>query len=325
MSEGSKIEWTEHTFNPWWGCSKKSDGCKNCYAEGISNRHTKRLFGHESVWGIHNTRGFFPLKNIEKPYRWNRKAKKAGRRDRVFCASMADVFERHPDPTINRYLNNERANLWTAIEDTTNLIWILLTKRPENIVEMVPANWNRYQYPDNLCLMTSCEDQQRANERIPVLLSVPAKYHGLSCEPLLGPIDLREAKSFDCSEILDWVIVGGESGHGARPMHPGWARDLRDQCNDNDIPFFFKQWGDWLPWEHDAQPPFMNSQNGRFEDAHGLLPDVPVMDWPKNWHDGIDYTEHGDVCWQKVGKKKAGRLLDGRFWDEHPFLFENWR
>jgi len=187
-----------------------------------------------------------------------------------------------------------RFHLFQAIEATPNLIWLLLTKRPENIISMVPANWNMHQYPENLCLMTSCEDQKRANERIPVLLDVPAEYHGLSCEPLLGPIDLKEAFFSAC--YIDWVIVGGESGPGARPMHPEWARDLRDQCVGADIPFFLKQWGNWV-----------HAGDNRFAPDEGRV----------EWFDMGD--DDGAIRMRNVGKKKAGRLLDGRFWNEHPF------
>jgi len=295
MSEGSKIEWTEHTFNPWWGCAKVSPGCKNCYAEGMSNRHTKRLFGHESVWGIHNPRGFFNAKHWQKPYEWNRKAEKAGRRDRVFCASMADVFEKHPDGETNVMMEAARFHLFQAIEATPNLIWLLLTKRPENIISMVPAEWNKFNYPKNICLMTSAEDQKRANERIRCLVNVPAVvHHGLSLEPLLGPINLKE--SIDGLGLIDWVIVGGESGPGARPMHPEWARDLRDQCVGADIPFFFKQWGKWV-----------HAGDNRFAPDEGRV----------EWFDLGD--DDGAIPMRNVGKKKAGRLLDGRFWNEHPF------
>jgi protein gp37 len=247
------------------------------------------------VGGIHNPRGFFNAKHWQKPYEWNRKAKKAGRRDRVFCASMADVFEKHQDGETNVMMEAARFHLFQAIEATPNLIWLLLTKRPENIVEMVPANWNKFNYPKNICLMTSAEDQKRANERIRCLVNVPAVvHHGLSLEPLLGPINLKE--SIDGLGLIDWVIVGGESGPGARPMHPEWARDLRDQCVGADIPFFFKQWGNWV-----------HAGDNRFAPDEGRV----------EWFDLGD--DDGAIPMRNVGKKKAGRLLDGRFWNEHPF------
>jgi protein gp37 len=229
MGETTGISWTDHTFNPWWGCFKVSPGCANCYAETFSNR-----YGHD-VWGPPKTtsRRLFGTAHWNEPLKWNEAAKRDERQHRVFCASMADVFEDHP------LVASERNRLWMLIERTNSLDWLLLTKRPENVLRMSPWHHN----PDGLIwptvwLGTSVEDQQRADERIPALLEPehPVAVRFLSCEPLLGPVDLTP-----WLDGLDWVIVGGESGPGHRAMNPDWARSLRDQCVGAGVAFFFKQ------------------------------------------------------------------------------------
>lgn len=245
MGENSKIEWTHATFNPWWGCVKVSPGCEHCYAETFAKRT-----GH-SIWGPAATtqRRTFGDKHWQEPLKWNEDAVKAGERRRVFCASMADVFEAHPQ------LHTERALLWVLIEQTPALDWLLLTKRPENIADMVPSWWTTDGYPNNVWIGASVENQAAADKRIPVLATIPAEVRFLSCEPLLGPVDLtpwmgeREwtqvAPGVRTRQgpLVDWVIVGGESGPGARPMHPDWARSLRDQCHAAGVAYHFKQWG----------------------------------------------------------------------------------
>ena len=304
MSKNSTIEWTDHTFNPWWGCVKVSPGCQYCYAETLSRR-----VGH-SVWGpaATTTRRTFGLRHWDEPRRWNEVAQATGQRARVFCASMADVFEDHPQ------LPRERAMLWNLIEETPWLDWQLLTKRPENIRRMVPGSWlwpadgfGRGGWPLNVWPMTSVENQEQAERRIPELLRVPARMKGLSCEPLLGPVNLtawlaccpscgspRRDRSADACgycgnhpEVagVGWVIAGGESGPKARPMHPDWPRVLRDQCQSAGVPFLFKQWGEYGP----------------------VLEPVPL-------EIGGDTV----IGMRRLGKKAAGRLLDGRTWDEFP-------
>jgi len=325
MSENSKIEWTEHTFNPWHGCAKVSPGCKNCYAETLTNR-----WGGD-YWGIHAPRKFMSDAYWQKPIKWNKQAEKAGRIDRVFCASMADVFEFHQDPEIDERMHQERMRLFQLITDTPHLMWLLLTKRPENVVPVIDRVGSDFgmiltpeeqELPENVCIMTSVENQEQANKRIPELLAIPAQCYGLSIEPLLDSVDLSPWLDDFARKHLPspcWVIAGGESGHGARPMHPDWVRSLRDQCEEAGVPFFFKQWGAWLPWEPDAQPPFWNSQNGQFRDGHGLFPDEPVNDWPASWDPGDAFIDYGHACFQRVGKKAAGRLLDGKEYNAHPF------
>lgn len=237
MAENSRIEWTTHTFNAWTGCAKVSPACRFCYAESWDKR-----FNDGDRWGVNAARPVTSDANWRKPLAWDRAAAAAGRRDRVFCASLADVFEARDD------LIQPRARLWRLIEATPNLDWLLLTKRPENMLSMIP--WGINPWP-NVWLGTTVEDQQRADERIPILLDTPAAVRFLSCEPLLGPVDLNEAACpwEQCwGTNVDWVICGGESGgRHARPMQQEWARSLRDQCQAAGVVFHFKQWG-----SHDA-------------------------------------------------------------------------
>lgn len=267
MAYNSKIEWTHHTFNGWHGCTKISPGCKHCYAESLSKRWGK------DIWGPTAHRQITSDANWKKPYTWNRQAEAAGRMDRVFAFSMGDVFEDRRD------LDEPRARFFRMVEETPNLLWLILSKRPENMHRLAPQRW-AYGWPSNVCAMTSVENQEEADRRIPHLLTVPALYHGLSMEPLLSLVNISiylprpawgvRGATMANQKYIDWVIVGGESGHGARPMSPGWVRSLRVQCKRSRVPFFFKQWG--------------------------------------------MYNEQG----QKVGKKNAGRLLDGRTWDGLP-------
>lgn len=233
MAENSKISWTDHTFNPWWGCTRVSPGCQHCYAETFAKRT-----GHD-VWGKGGERRFFGDKHWAEPLKWDRAAGEAGRPALVFCASMADVFEDRRD------LDAERDRLWTLIRKTPHLIWLLLTKRPENVLEFVPCGWwdlDEGEWPTNAWIGTTVEDQQRADERIPHLAHIPAPVRFLSCEPLLGYVDL-----INHVENVDWVIAGGESGPGHRPLDLDNARRLRQQCTAWDVPFFFKQVGGQHP------------------------------------------------------------------------------
>ena len=222
MAEHSKIEWTHHTFNPWWGCAKVSPACEHCYAETWAKRVG------QDVWGKRSDRRFFSDRHWSEPLRWDRQAESQRKRARVFCASMADVFEDRRD------LDGPRARLWDLIERTRNLDWLLLTKRPELVGCLAP--WGN-RWPRNVWLGTTAEDQRRANDRVPMLLGCPAAVRFLSCEPLLSQIDLTSW----ISEI-DWVIAGGESGAKARPMQPEWLRGVRDLCVGNGVAFHFKQW-----------------------------------------------------------------------------------
>lgn len=225
MSADSAISWTDHTFNPWWGCVKVSPGCQHCYAETLSNR-----FGGD-VWGVGKPRRTFGDSHWNDPLRWDTKARTASRIDRVFTASMADVFEDRRD------LDAPRARLFALVEQTPNLQWLILSKRADRMVDLAPASW-RDGWPANAVAMTSVENQRYAEHRLPELLRVPAPLHGVSVEPLLGPVDLTPWLAG-----LDWVIVGGESGPGARTMQLTWATDVMEQCRRSSTPFFMKQLG----------------------------------------------------------------------------------
>lgn len=221
MATDSKIEWTTHTFNPWWGCTKVSDGCKFCYAETLSTR-----YGHD-CWGPRKKRRTFGEKHWQEPLKWNSDAERKGERYRVFCASMADVFD-EAAPV------RERERLWELIRVTPNLDWQVLTKRPQLIANHLPDDWEDGY--SNVWLGTSVEDE-RVLQRISDLIQVPATVHFLSVEPLIGPIN-----SLPLDDI-EWVIVGGESGPKARPMEPDWVESIYQQCLEAQVPFFFKQWG----------------------------------------------------------------------------------
>lgn len=237
MGENSKIEWTDHTFNLVWGCVKVSPGCQNCYAETFAKRT-----GH-NIWGPAATteRRTFGDKHWAEPLKWNADALQAGERRRVFCSSMADVFEDHPQ------LIDERLRLWKLIDQTPQLDWLLLTKRPENIDYMAPCSWVADGFPGNVWLGVSAENQAMADKRIPILAGIPATVRFLSCEPLLGPLDLAtwfySMMTDDYSCAINWVIAGGESGPKARPMQADWVRSIRDQCTAAGVAFFMKQMG----------------------------------------------------------------------------------
>lgn len=247
MGQDSSIEWTHHTFNSWWGCTKVSPGCANCYAA----RHSAR-FGKQLFWGANASRRFFAEQHWNEPRKWNREATKRGQRMRVFCGSMCDVFEDRLD------LVPHRVQLWDLITQTPQLDWLLLTKRPENILRLAPGA-----FPDNVWVGTSAENQAYWDTRVPLLLEVPVAIRFISAEPMVGPITLNGLRP-------EWVISGGESGPRSRPMDEQWVHDLRNECVAAHIPFFFKQWGgrnkkltgrhvdgrtwDQLPMEGTTQP-----------------------------------------------------------------------
>ena len=340
MGKDTKINWTSildtagnevqgSTFNPWEGCAKISAGCANCYAEGQHNLYYSALKGEGqpgTCWGVNAPRLARTEAYWRGPLRWNRlaaEAQAAGRevnRRRVFCASMADVFEDQPEasrahagtsgrvPTGKgadrevQFVDIEpvRLRLLRLIFDTPHLDWLLLTKRPGNIVPALKAAWESSfeeplednlpfarwltawiegNPPVNVWLGTSVEHQQAADERIPALLRAPAVLHFLSCEPLLGPVELplkfcvgchgftptvevNNGKDWGCARCktykgsykgrawqprsvrgIGWVIVGGESGGRARPQDPEWVRSIQQQCQQADVPFLFKQMG----------------------------------------------------------------------------------
>jgi len=308
MGDKTGIEWTDHTFNPWWGCAAVSPACKHCYAETFAAR-----FGVE--WGIKAERKPASEKYWRKPVAWNAAAEKAGQRARVFCASMADVFEDRRD------LDPYRERLFVLIEATPWLDWQLLTKRPEAVMRLVPERWHA-SFPANVWVGTTVEDQRRAEERIKHLLHIPAAVRFVSCEPLLGAVDLGrwvfdrdaalarmmtgpaamsadQADDYIAEIEIGWVIAGGESGPGARPMHPDWARRLRDLCASAGIPFFFKQWGEWAPYT--VEPG---------KDLGEMLRCGRVVQVRADGESDGHFRQ-GDVYMERVGKKAAGALLDG--------------
>jgi protein gp37 len=317
MGANSKIEWTHHTFNPWRGCTKVSAGCANCYAETLSHRNPSVL----GIWGDHGTRVIAAADYWRQPIAWNKEAAAAGERRRVFCASLADVFEDRPE------LLAPREKLFNLIDDTPHLDWLLLTKRPENIRRL----WVGRPYRENVWRGTSVEDQTNADKRIPELLLThklsPIAF--LSMEPLLGAVDLdniprpnRPGSTFDAlreatldgrwSPHVQWVIVGGESGHGARPMHPDWVRSIQGRCAKAGVPFFFKQWGEWEP-----VTPLYEGRDDAAENGRG---DLEQLDTSGRICGDRDGQPNDLRTWliERVGKKAAGRLLDGREWSEFP-------
>jgi len=324
MAENSNIEWCDHTFNPWEGCTKVSPGCANCYAEA----RNVRFRGGEN-WGKGKPRRRTSAGNWKLPLRWNKlaefqnqiwekqvsqlggeaNASAAGyvkpRRKRVFCASLADWLD---DEVPLEWL----ADLLDVIRLTPHLDWLLLTKRPQNWRARVTAvlarairdcgesedkytdefysfvkNWAHGRPPQNVWLGATVEDRKRADERIPSLLMIPAKIRFLSCEPLLEAVIFPTWPGGKPCKFVDWVICGGESGKGARPMHPDWARSLRDQCREAGVPFLFKQWGEW----------------GSVSEVVG----------PRAHH----YSRGGATV-RLTGKKLAGSLLDGIEHNEFP-------
>ena len=307
MAENTKIEWADRTFNPWRGCTKISDACDFCYAETLV---TGRL--QEDVWG-NKPRKLAAESTWKAPLRWQRQADAFeaahGRPQFIFCASLADVFDNQVDPAW-------RDRLWDLIRSCDRLIWLLLTKRPQNIHKMLPADWGNG-WP-HVWLGTTVEHQEAADRNVPALLSIPAAKRFLSCEPLLGPLDVSKwmwpvckwwnvhAKSYEHAKaeglphgqrrqglvssharFIDWVIAGGESGPNSRPSNPQWFRDLRDQCAAAGTPFMFKQWGDWVSVSEVAG-----------EGPHHEFPD--------------------DRRVRRIGKVAAGRTLDGVTHDGRP-------
>lgn len=323
MAEASKIEWTDSTFNPWIGCTKIAPACDNCYAADMSKRYGWAEWGN------------FPRKRTSAslwagPLKWQKQASaffaEHGRRRRVFCASLADVFD-------NQVPGEWRADLWKLIFATPDLDWLLLTKRPQNIAEMLPptAFWNEIKW--HVWLGTTVEDQKHADQNIPHLLQHDSAVRFISAEPLLGPIDLtglatgkwagligsetmsafrpnKDHKDlFDGS--LNWVIAGGESGPHARPGSIQWYRSLRDQCAAAGVHFLFKQWGEWKPaGARRAEEP------GRFafgDYEHDPSRMIEVDRYP------MQLTMFGArSVMERVGKMAAGRHLDGALHDGFP-------
>jgi protein gp37 len=298
MAENTKIEWAHHTANLWWGCTEVHSGCDFCYAKTFSNRYD----GGKSLWGNDAPRR--EIKDVWKSLdKYQRKAAAVNEVHRVFVGSMMDIFEKEMplvdskgNEVFGQDTSNLRFHLFYRIDrgDYPNLMFLFLTKRPSNINKMIFESWKESP-PANVMFGTSVVDQKTADTLIPQLLKVRGKRF-LSCEPLLGPMDITKylhesicdeyGRCGYCDPIegepvedrIDWLIAGGESGHKARPMLPEWVTSLRDQCKTANVPFLFKQWGEWAPV----------------------------------------YTKSGDYNMYKSGKKVNGNQLEGKYHLEFP-------
>lgn len=307
-------------FYPWTGCTKISPACDHCYAESWAKRSGL------VQWGPGAERRRTSDANWRQPLRWNAEAERLGVRYRVFCASLADVFD-------NTVPMQWRIALMKMICETRHLDWVLLTKRIGNASQMLETAFRAVHHqregwadnaPPNVWIGATVCNQEEADRDIPKLLEVPAAKRFLSIEPLLGEIyldgvprpaswppivdditdgtidPLRIRRSGTRERIgIDWVIVGGESGPHARPMNPEWVRILRDDCAAAGVPFFFKQWGQWAP----VTPPLGS-------------PHYLSHAWVENRTN--DNARTDELISYRVGKKQAGRLFDGRLWDEVP-------
>ena len=315
MAENTNIEWADHTFNPWEGCTKVGPGCDHCYAENRNQRFSKGI-----NWGAGAPRRRTSEANWRKPIKWNAEVfyvcqscgwrgpegkthpmvhcctcggslKKT--RPRVFCASLADVFDNEIDIVW-------RDDLFDIIDSTPNLDWLLLTKRIGNVEQML-IDIYRDKLPDNVHLGATIVNQTEADRDIQRLLKIKARFHFLSIEPLLSKIDLTFNDYSDGMIVqkmhsVNQVIVGGESGHDARLAHPDWVRFLRDQCEAYGVAFLFKQWGEWEPRD------VVESELAESLEVQGKY----------IYFDGCHFV--------KVGKKKAGRVLDGKTHTEYPVV-----
>lgn len=387
MADKSAIEWTDATFNGWIGCTKVSPACDNCYASvstparslgiiwgaGAPRRRTSSANWHLPMkWNELAGKGQFVqcgacgLREFRK---WDKavppgglaccstpectalpESESAPVRPRVFCSSLADVFDNEVDP-------QWRTDLFDLIRATPNLDWLLLTKRIGNAKNMLGASIERL-WPDNVWIGATICNQAEADRDIPKLLAIPARVRFLSIEPLLGPIELPRV-DFHCDvcggtgilgrfptgnctrctrgsipsistdpkygtpstpmRSIDWVIVGGESGPNARPMHPEWVTALRDQCAEAGVPFLFKQWGEWVP-RSSCYHTFADGKS--CGDYDPTCERWPVIRLTYLGHDGrqlgSDTSGGSEAYMQRVGKKIAGRLLDGEQHDGYP-------
>jgi protein gp37 len=361
MSTNSSIEWTDATWNVVTGCTKVTPGCDNCYAETFAERF-RGVAGHHFEAGFDLT---LRPERLGLPLKWRKPR-------RVFVNSMSDLF--HKDVPVD-FIAETFAVMAAAHQHTFQI----LTKRHGRMrsllnsadfrtrvelesavlahegVDVTTNNpWEVWPLP-NVWLGISAEDQPRADLRVPALLDTPAAVRFISAEPLLGPIDLKQAvrtvgsershgltasyvHAGGCCEQrfhgIDWVIVGGESGHGARPIHPDWARTLRDQCTAAGSSFFFKQWGEWgpAPWSvripepaggwKAADPDWLAAEKAKAEQrgaTHDIRPSGHLYEPDhKTWSLERDPDGHYPGAVRRWGKKRAGRELDGRTWDEFP-------
>lgn len=330
-----KISWTDTTWNPLAGCTRASSGCDNCYAAAMALRLEamaqsdiaagKNQGAKEKYIGVATRTGNgkaafngkinFDHSALDEPYTWKKPRM-------VFVNSMSDLFHKDvPDAFLDR--------VFQVMIDNRQHTFQVLTKRAERMAQYVKAYHPHLNAHEHIWLGVSVENQDAADERIPHLLNVPAAVRFLSCEPLLGPVHLTGFNSplwgrLPANQFIHWVITGGESGTHARPMHPDWARQLRDQCISTGVPFHFKQWGEWLPV---AAQYGDDDLSFKLDEASGSR--VVCMG-----NDGAIYSDCDgkkeywcgyqpppkEHPWflSRVGKHKAGRTLDGRTWDEFP-------
>jgi len=318
VGQKTGIEWTESTWNPIRGCSRVSEGCRNCYAETVANRFKGPGEPYEGLiarGGQWNGKVMVAEHKMNEPLRWTRPRM-------IFVNSMSDLFHENVDfETIHRIM--------LVMQQAQHHTFQVLTKRPKRMLQFF--KWWGGEclrgFPEvmpNVWLGASVEDQQTAEERIPLLLETPAAVRWISAEPLLGPLalhpylqrgdhELREMDPMAAAMLsqgeedgtawvrpaVDWVVVGGESGHNARPMHPDWARNIRDQCQVAGVPFLFKQWGEFAPSPDGGLPDQLPDSAGHYFDE----PHPPGKTW-------------------RFGKKRAGRQLDGRTWNQYPEVTE---
>lgn len=326
----TKIEWADRVWNPVTGCTKCSPACDNCYAERVATTRLAGRFGYPKDDPFSVT---LHKDKLLEPTNWHKPS-------RVFVCSMADLFH---EEVPQEWLLKVFAVMALSEKQT----FMLLTKRPERAHAFLSANDLRQQLEQTIsmkfgpkagaefhCRVYSCGwplpnvwlgttiwDQASADRAVPILLSTPAAKRFVSVEPMLGPVNLMDHLGWqgsvcpDCCGSgeddlsrcptcngtgrygLDWVICGGETGPGARPMHPDWPRSLRDQCQAAGVPFFFKQWGEFAPWEFEGTDGGINKTGGRY-------------------HYKVDSFGKGEP--RCFGKAKAGRVLDGRTWEEVP-------
>ena len=330
MSDASPIEWTDSTWNPVRGCSRVSAGCMNCYAERVAMRQSNPGGAYEGL--VHQTsqgpKWTGKIRTVprllDQPLRWKKPR-------RIFVNSMSDLFhEDVPDDFIDQVFAMMALSPQHAFQ--------LLTKRPERMLSYMThdAGFGRWGFIDgwarrfyegqhnkpfpagkiligplpHVWLGVSVEDQAAADERIPLLLQTPAAVRWISAEPWLGPVklkhgDLRPWEKPEQRPKLHWVVAGGESGPKARPSHPDWYRALRDQCRTTGVPFFFKQWGQWSP-------------DYAFTRVATVDPVTGVAQNPNAAMGAKGLAVQGLNTMFSVGKTKAGRLLDGREWNEYP-------
>lgn len=307
MGAESKIEWTDHTFNGWWGCVKVSPACDFCYAEKFAHRYFQNL------WGKGSGRRFFGEKHWNEPLKWNRDAAKEGKRKKVFCGSMMDIMESRQD------LNEPRERIYILTGETPWLNWLFLTKRPNQYLNKLPKAWMNH--PRNNVWLGTTVESDKYLFRIDQLKSVPAVVHFLSIEPLIEEIHLTE----EHLDGIEWVIVGGESGSKeARPMNPEWVRKIRDLCIKCGVDFFFKQWGNWHPVEDvefhtDMEAEFLDDgfNAGKGQNGQDYFDKANRKDLNVHWWDD-------DSCFSiyLANKHESARMLDGREWSQFPLTID---